>query len=472
MDVLRKTKIIATLGPSVLKPKVLEQLIKESVDVFRFNFSHIKAEQAKEMLAMVNEAERKAGTRVGILVDLTGPEIRTDQNTYVIKKGEICRFTYGKGDPLAGIIGINHPNLHEIIKTPGKMLLEDGRVEMDVLDVEGQYIVVKPRISATLKPRRAVNIPRLDLGIPVLNDKDKMALDFAATHAVHWIAASFVSSSKDVKVIRKYLRQQDVYIPIISKIESFKSVQNIDEIIEESEGIMVARGDLGVDFDLEEIPILQDLVIKKTKEQGKVIIVATQMLDSMITESTPRRSEVMDIAVASREKVDALMVSAETASGKYPVEAVKIMSKVISKTEGSFTINHDDFYSYNDGIADICKAGLILSNLSNARFLLCISKGGNSPMLIAANRQRIISVVTTENEEILARCRMYYSIYPIVYHSNKTHIEKVNAITEILVEKKVVVKNDSLVVIFTHPYGKGKKQDQAQTNSIMKIKIE
>lgn len=469
---MRRTKIVATVGPSILKPSAMESILKNSVDVLRFNFSHLDTQTAAEQLKVVLNAQKKTGILVGLLADLRGPEVRTDDQIYTVKKGKIYWFVYGKGDPEKGIISINHKFLYRLVKKGQLIILDDGRCEMVVKSVQGKSLEVVCHTNNVLKPRRAVNLPRLDLQLPILNDDDKRAIDFACENNIHWVAVSFVNSADDVRAIKKYMKSKGKILPVISKIETFLAIQNIDEIITESEGIMVARGDLGVDFDYEEIPILQDLVISKAVKKGKVIIVATQMLESMLKNLVPKRAEVMDIAVAVRQKVDAVMLSAETASGDNPIEVVKVMSRVIERIEEADHKEELQSFETNSPIYAICRAGLYLSQLSKAKYLVCISKSGLSPMIISASRPAIISVVTTKDEEILARCRLYYSVYPINIKKYNTHTQKIKAVVDLLKQKKMVYYRDDIVVVFSLPYKEKLGEEGTITNALIKIAID
>lgn len=465
---VRKTKIIATVGPAILKPRIMDQLLRSSVDVLRFNFSHLSPDSALEQLKLVRSSQRRTGIRVCKLADLKGPEVRTDDQTYSVKKDKRYWFVYGQGDPQNDSIGIDHRTAYSLVKKGQKLVLDDGYSEMIVEKTVGKKFQAICLASRVLKPRRSVSFPRLDLHLPILGPEDRQAIDFAIREKMHWIAASFIRSSKDVEEIRMYMKKKGKQLPIISKIETFSAIQNIDEIVEASEGIMIARGDLGMEFDYEEIPLLQDLIISKATEKGKVVIVATQMLESMLENTVPKRAEVTDIALAAREKVDAVMLSAETAAGKYPLEAFKVMARVIEKNEESAHYRRFRKVKTDSPISSICQSALYLSSICGARYLVCISESGMSPAIIAANRSSIISVVTTENEEILARCRLYYSIYPIVIKRQKLHTKEIRLIIDLMKKRKMVQVGDNLVIVFSLPY---EDKKDLTTNTVTNVVV-
>lgn len=445
---MRKTKIIATIGPAVLKGRGLEDLILAGADVLRLNFSHLTKVEASKQLKAIHRAERRVGARVGILVDLKGPEIRTDTNSYTVSAGKKY-WLATKGNPEKGEIGIDHPALYKLIKKGQRISMEDGHYQMEVLRVEKNKIEVQCFSSGSMKPRRAVSLPRVDLKLPVVSENDKAALRFVQEEEVHWVAASFINRASDVEKIRSILQQQGKNVAIISKIETFTAIQNIDEIIDVSDGIMVARGDLGVDFDYEEIPILQDLVINKTKEKGKVIIVATQMLESMMKFTLPRRAEVTDIAIATREKVDAVMLSGETASGKYPAEAVTVMSRIVRRTEQVKSSQNLQTFKTQSRILDLCRSALNLAQSSKSSNLVCITKKGRSPKVIAAHRPDIVSLVAAKDPEVYGRCKLYYSICPVDFGSKKIPMGQISEIMKLLKKKKFIAVGEKIVFIFS-----------------------
>ena len=336
---MRKTKIICTMGPAVRNLETMKQLLYNGMNIARFNFSHGDHEYHKESMDMLREAGRQTSIPVALLLDTKGPEIRTgrikDDKTILLKRDNRIILTTDKVEGTEDLLSISYSKLPSEI-SPGKhIFIADGLVDLEVDKVSGQEIHCIIRSGAEIGSRKNVNVVGVRTSLPAITEKDVQDIMFGIENHVDFIAASFIRKPADIKEIRGIIDICDVNIDIIAKIEDQEGLDNIDEIIRVSNGVMVARGDLGVQLRPEEIPLVQKRIILKCNEQNKPVIVATQMLDSMIDNPTPTRAEVTDVANAIMDGTDAIMLSGETASGKYPVKTVAMMHKIALQIERS-----------------------------------------------------------------------------------------------------------------------------------------
>ncbi len=472
---IKKTKIIATLGPSIQEEKVLEKVL-DKIDILRFNFSHLNPQQAKEKLFLVEKVLAKKKKKVGLLADLKGPEIRTDENEYLIKKNQTYTITYLEGDPNSNQIGIDFARLAEKTAVGRSLKADDGGVEFKVTKIKGKLVFGQAKNNYHLKPRKSVNVVKTNLELPIISARDKENLKFIAKENFSWVAASFVSKKEDVIKIKNLLKKSGKNIPIIAKIENYLAIKNIEEIINISEGIMVARGDLGVEYSYAEIPILQKMIVEKSQKKGKIIIVATQMLDSMMSTPFPSRPEATDVSNAVMSKVDAVMLSGETASGSYPLQAIEAMNNIIIKTEeniphltgGKKLIS----FKQEHQIIPFLRHGAELAELIKARYTISISERGKTATFLSAFKPNQLNIIATSNKALYYKMHLYYSIYPILI--KETFSRKVNSQEEILEiiikqlkQKKMIKKNDSIVFFFSFIY----KKKYRGINSIREVKI-
>ena len=475
----RKTKIIATLGPASGNYETIKGMIKSGLNVIRINFSHARYEEIDKWIENIRKISKELKTPVSILADLKGPEIRTDKNQYQLKVGMKIAFVKGKGDIAKNEIGITHSTLHKLVKKGGEIVADDGFFAFKVLEIKDEKIICKVLNSGLLKSTKSINVPSVDIKLPIIGAKDKIDLEYICEQDFDWIAASFVTSSKDIKKIREFTQKRKKDIPVIAKIESHQAISNIDEIIEESEGIMVARGDLGVELPLERVPYMQNVLIRKTKQKGKVIIVATQMLDSMTDNSNPTRAEVTDIYYSAQKRVDAVMLSSETASGKYPVESVTTMSNIITECENNLDeynrhaeIQSIDFKSKEAGIEDIrniCRASLKLALDDKAKFLIVVSIYGKSPKIISSFRADTSVISVYLNEKFLHRSVLYYGSIPLYFKNldvkKESSENQLIKILTLLQKEKMVKKKDNIIYLFSYPLNTG------SANSIRKVTV-
>jgi len=333
---MRRTKIVCTIGPASESPEVLRHLVEKGMNVARLNFSHGTHEEHGRRIAAVKEVAREMGRHIGIMLDTKGPEIRTG-----LLKGDKVTLVEGQKVTLTTqeIVGdaerfsVSYAGLPQDIGPRSTILLDDGLIALKVQAIEGTEIHCRVKNGGELGNRKGVNVPGRAINLPSLTDKDITDIIFGLEQGVDFIAASFVRRASDVLAIRRILEERDSHVQIIAKIESHQGVENIDEILKVSDGIMVARGDLGVEIPTEEVPLAQKMIIEKCNRAGKPVITATQMLDSMIRNPRPTRAEASDVANAIFDGTDAIMLSGETAAGKYPVEAVRTMARIARRAE-------------------------------------------------------------------------------------------------------------------------------------------
>lgn len=416
---LKKTKIVCTLGPSSNKLDTIEKMIKAGMNVARFNFSHGSHEEHKQRIDLVRAASKKAGIPVALLLDTKGPEIRLGK----FKNGSIQmeagkEFTLTARDVVGDetIASMSYKELPQDVKAGDHILLSDGLVNLEVLSVEGEDIHTKILNSGKMSDRKRVAVPGITINLPAVSETDAADIEFGIRMNMDWIAASFIQRGKDVVMIRKILEKHDSHMKIISKIECQAAVNNIDEIIKMSDGIMVARGDLGVEVPAEEVPMLQKMLIHKCQAAGKPVITATQMLESMCNNPRPTRAETSDVANAILDGTDAIMLSGETASGAYPVEAVSTMARVATFTESRFTPDsHQDEYAESSTTTEsIGKAVVKIAEDLHAAAIIASTERGGTAQMISKFRPECPVVAVSPHESIIRRLQLNWGVQAVI----------------------------------------------------------
>jgi len=457
---MKKTKIVATIGPASESEEVLRKLIDEGINVCRLNFSHGTHEEHKKKIDTIKKLRRELEIPLGIMLDTKGPEIRLgDFDGEVILEPK-SKFTLTPrkliGDKNIGTI--SYKELYKDIKTGDKILIDDGLVELKVSAIDGEDIVTEVQNSGIISSHKGVNVPGADLNLPVLTEKDISDLKFGVEEDVDFIAASFVRSKEDVIAIRKVLEDsKDFTTKIISKIESKKAVELIDEIIEVSDGIMVARGDLGVEIETEAVPVVQKEIIKKCNIAGKSVITATQMLDSMIRNPRPTRAETNDVANAVLDGTSAVMLSGETASGKYPLEAVRTMRKILEYTEE--TLDHDDILNNrmkdieNSMTNSIGRSACQVAKDLNAKAIITATTSGNTSKAIAKFRPKTSIIASTPFEKIKNQLSVVWGVTPVKVPSFKDTDNLIDASIDVAVNKGLLKSGDLIVLTAGVPAG-------------------
>lgn len=417
------TKIIATIGPACESEEMIEKMIEAGVDVFRFNFKHADISWHEERIKRVNKIAEKLKKHIGILLDLQGPEIRVKlpYEEIIVEKGELYPF----GDVifkknLKGI-SISYSSIIESLNGGEKVLIEDGYYEFEVIKKNNDYFLLSKQ-DGIIKNKKNFNILGVDLPFSCLVEKDLKGLEMAVRNEVDFIALSFVRKKDDILILKKEMEKFNLKAKVIAKIETSEALKNIEEIIQLVDGVMVARGDLGVELSMEKVPYYQKLLIEKAREKNKFVITATQMLQSMISTKIPTRAEVSDIANACYDKTDAVMLSGETATGNFPLEAVMMMKKVIVFNENKFDFISRTFEDILDEKEELI-AKMVVDLAKNQRKLrdkiidaiLVFTESGKTARLISANRPDIPIIAFVPEKEIADSLTINYGIYPLVY---------------------------------------------------------
>lgn len=415
---LKKTKIVCTLGPSSNTPEVIEDMIKAGMNVARFNFSHGSHEEHKQRMDMVRAASQKLGIPVALLLDTKGPEIRLGlfkNGSIMMEAGNEFTLTARDVEGDETIASVSYKELPQDVNPGDHILLSDGLVSLEVTSVDGGDIHTKILNSGKMSDRKRVAVPGIAINLPPVSDTDIDDIEFGCRMNMDWIAASFIQRGKDVLTIRKILENHDSHMKIISKIECQAAVNNIDDIIKMSDGIMVARGDLGVEVPAEEVPMLQKELIHKCQKAGKPVITATQMLESMSNNPRPTRAETSDVANAILDGTDAIMLSGESASGLYPVEAVKTMTRVATFTECHATPSApSDDEEASTTTESIGKAVVKIAEDLHAAAILASTERGGTAQMISKFRPNCPIVAVSPHENIVRRLQMNWGVQAIL----------------------------------------------------------
>ncbi len=417
-----KTKIVATIGPACSSKEKLKGMIDHGMTVARLNFSHGKHSDHEEVIHRLRALDGEMKSHTAILADLSGPKLRVgelESAEVELKNGAEFRLTPEEVIGNAERVMVSYPPLLEDVKPGESILLDDGKLHIKVLRIEGNDVVAEVTQGGMLKPRKGVNLPDTKLSLPCLTDKDKEDLDFALQHNVSWVALSFVRQPSDIIELREYIEAKGKNVRIIAKIEKPEAVANIDEIIQETDGIMVARGDLGVEIPLQNVPLVQKEIVNKCQRAGKPVIIATQMMESMIDSMTPSRAEVNDVANAVMDGADAVMLSGETSVGKFPVEVVRTMSSIITRVE-----DYDGIYfkemeheSRPDRIITdaICHSAVRLSQKTGAKAIVTMTFSGYTAFRISSYRPNAWIFVFTSNFRILNMLSLVWGVKGFYY---------------------------------------------------------
>lgn len=426
----RRTKIVATQGPACSTPEVLDALIAAGVDVFRLNFSHGTHESHAESFRLIKEAIKRSGRHVAVLGDLCGPKIRVghfENGPIELVENTQVTITVRKVMGHEGLIPSEYEDLAKDVKAGDRILMADGTRELRVDSVEDTEILCTVIRGGTLSDRKGINLPNVAISTPSFTDKDKDDAAFACKLGVDYLALSFVRSAKDVLELKQFIADHGADIPVMSKIEKPEAVQDIEAILDASDAIMIARGDLGVEMPAEEIPLIQKELTRLAIDANKPVVVATQMLESMISAGTPTRAEVTDVAWAAMAGADAVMLSGETSVGKYPVEAVKTMNRIVHMIEG-YQAHSDRFLSLisHENLAD-CENDMssqLLEGLSrsatkmarelNAKAVAVCAKTGTTTRMVSAERPHAPIIGMSTDERICARMSLYWGVYPVM----------------------------------------------------------
>ena len=468
--ILNKTKIIATLGPSSTQKTKLKSLMLAGVNVFRINFSHALHGEVKNTIENIREISSSLNIHVSILGDLQGPKIRLGlvKENVSVKKGDVLSITTNEIDQGDNsLISINYSGFPKDISVGEKVLIDDGKLIFKTLKTNSKDLVeVKVIQGGDLKSKKGVNLPNTNISLPALTKKDKEDALFAIENHFDWIALSFVRTKKDIKQLQKLIEKHSEHkIPIIAKIEKPEAIENMNGIIKVSDGIMVARGDLGLEIPAEEVPLKQKLLVKKAKQARKPIIIATQMMESMIDSLTPSRAEVNDVANSVMDGADAVMLSGETSVGKFPVEVVKTMGKIISSVENSPLIKVPntlpEIKSKRVITKAVCFHACNIANELSASAICTLTNSGYTAWQISSWRPNSTILVFTSNKRILSQLSLLWGV-KCVYYDNFVSTDKtVEEVNQLALDRGFVRKNDLVINLAAMPV-----KDKGQVNTL------
>lgn len=460
MPFQKKTKIVATLGPASSDKEILKRMIDEGVNVFRINFSHADYDDVKKRIGFIRELEEETGISTAILADLQGPKLRVGmmKEEVVVNPGDTINFCTGEEfEGTRERVYMNYNNFPKDVKKGELVLLDDGKLMFEVLETNNKNEVKTKVIQGgPLRSKKGVNLPNTNISLPALTTKDKEDAIFAIKQNVDWIALSFVRHAEDLKGLQALIEaHSDHKIPIIAKIEKPEAVSNIEKIVAYSDGLMVARGDLGVEVPAEEVPIIQKELVLTAKRARIPVIIATQMMESMITSLTPTRAEVNDVANSVMDGADAVMLSGETSIGKYPVEVVQKMANICKQVEGSSLIqvpHEPPQIRTNRYITKmVCFHAAKMADEIKARAICTLTNSGYTAFQISAWRPDAHILVYTSNKKILSRLNLLWGVKAFYYDKFVSTDETVDDINRIAHEQGFVTKGDYLVNLAAMP---------------------
>ena len=475
----RKTKIICTLGPAVDEQKMMEGLIKAGMNVARFNFSHGDYEEQGARIETFKNARKAVGLPVAMLLDTKGPEIRIGKfatGEAILKEGDTFTLLNEDVDGDNTKVSVTYKNLYNEV-TPGtRILINDGLIEVIVEKIDGKDVVCRVQNGGRLTNKKSINIPNSKIQLPSMTDKDKSDILFGIKNGFDYIAASFIRRAEDVVNIKKVLKENGgEYIKVISKIENREGIDNFDAILEVSDGIMVARGDLGVEIPMEEVPIRQKEFIKKCNEAGKIVVTATQMLESMVNNPRPTRAEVSDVANAIYDQTSAIMLSAESAAGKYPIECVQTMDKIAKSIENSikywkrfknreFPILEKD-YEFNLNYST-CMTAMNL----DTKAIFAYTNTGRTAMNLAGFMPKCPIYAITPNEEVSKQLALVCNVNPILVENKNSIDEMIEDGVEKAKELGILEKGELIAIAGGASILAGQRSDMNKTiGGILKV---
>lgn len=469
---MRRTKIMCTIGPATSSKKMIEALIDEGVDIFRLNFAHRNQEEIKENIEIIRKVASKKETDVAICVDLQGPKIRgckVKGDSVSLKKGETYFLT---ADPFLGDekkLQISYKGFINDVEPGTRVLLDDGKIELNVIKKYPSEVECKIINGGILRSNKGLNLPDITLNLDSFTPKDQNDLIFSLNQDVDWISISFVRSSKDVEKVREVIEDFGSNVKVIAKIEKHEAITNIDSIIEAAHGVMVARGDLGVEMPIEDVPKYQKMIINHSNLEGKPVIIATQMLESMVENPRPTRAEASDVANAVYDGASVVMLSAETAIGKYPVESVIIMSKIINSTESMIDYGIKMIeklkISYKSVTDSIALAACEIAKNLDAAAIITSTKSGHTAREISKNHPPTIIVAVSPVQRVVNQLKLSWGVYPIISKHSKNIDEMIDNAVNLALGNGFISKGD--VVVITA----GVLVDRPGTTNMLKVHI-
>lgn len=454
-----KAKVVATLGPASSDYEIMKKMVEAGVNVFRINFSHSDHDNARKIVDKVRRLNEELETNIAVLADLQGPKLRVGEveEGAVLKAGDILKFTNKEVKGSAKEVYMTYRQFAGDVKTGDRILIDDGKILLEAVKSNGiDEVEAKVIQGGPLKSKKGVNLPNTRISLPCLTDKDLADLEVAMECRVEWVALSFVRNPNDVYELRDILQKNNAPCHIISKIEKPEAVVEIDEIIEASDGIMVARGDLGVEVPMQGVPLIQKMIVNKCHLAAKPVVIATQMMESMIENLTPSRAEVNDVANSVLDGADAVMLSGETSVGKNPVEVIEAMSKIIAHVEesGQVQVQEENPPRYRNKrfITDsICYNASKIADQVGAAAILTMTFSGYTAFKISAHRPQTAIIMFTANRSILNTMSLLWGVRGIYYDKMVSTDETFADIKEIVKDRNIVSEGDLVIKIASMP---------------------
>ena len=450
IDLKRRTKIVATIGPATESPEIIADLIRAGASTFRLNFSHGDHEEHSQRIKTIRNVAKSLKVNIGILQDLQGPKIRLGrfkEGPINLRKGDTFELTSENVDCNNKIATVTYKNLISEVDVGKRILLDDGRVEMlvDKVDLKEKSLVCKVTVGGILSNNKGVNFPDVQLSINALTHKDKVDLEFGLSQGVDWVALSFVRNPEDMQEIKELIRKHGHTTPVIAKIEKFEAIDQIDSILILCDGVMVARGDLGVEMDAEEVPLLQKQLIKKANSLGIPIITATQMLDSMASSPRPTRAEVSDVANAILDGTDAVMLSNETAVGDYPIEAVETMAKIARRIERDYPQRALESHLPSTIPNAISAAVSTIARQLNAAAILPLTKSGATAHNVSKFRPATPILAITSESAVARRLQLVWGVSALLIDTEESTSRTFSHAMKLSMEKGILKPGDLVV---------------------------
>ncbi|MFS4492602.1 pyruvate kinase [Maribacter sp. 2308TA10-17] len=472
----KKTKIVATLGPATSRKEVLKKMIEAGVDVFRINFSHADYDDVIARVKMIRELNEEMQVYTSILADLQGPKLRVGVMAGEVVVAPEDKITFVTGEPFEGTsekVYMNYTNFPKDVKPGERILLDDGKLMFEVISTNGKdQVQTKVIQGGPLKSKKGVNLPNTNISLPALTEKDVKDAIFAISLDVDWIALSFVRFSQDLIDLQNIIKEHSEHkIPIIAKIEKPEAVENIDKIVAYCDGLMVARGDLGVEVPAQEVPLIQKQLVLRAKKARIPVIIATQMMETMITSLTPTRAEVNDVANSVMDGADAVMLSGETSVGNYPVQVIEKMSSILQSVESSELINvpHDPPHIRTNRYItkSVCYHAAIMANEIKAKAISTLTNSGYTAFQISAWRPSAHILVFTSNKRILSQLNLLWGVKAFYYDKYVSTDETIEDVNQIACKKGFLDVGDMLISLAAMPI-----KDKGMVNTLRVTEIE
>jgi len=466
-----KTKIVATVGPASNTKEMLRNLILCGVDVFRLNFSHGTHESHLPVIQYIKELREEMGTYVSILQDLQGPKIRVEEvenNGVELIPGQKIRITTERVLGNASLVSTSYQALPKDVSIGDLILIDDGKLELKVTATSDKEVEAVVVYGGILKSRKGINLPNTNVSAPSLTEKDHADLIFGLSQDIDWVALSFVRTQEDILQLRKIIEDSGKKVSIIAKIEKPQAITNIEGIIEATDALMVARGDLGVEILMEDVPVIQKMLVRKCNEAAKPVIVATQMLESMIDNPRPTRAETNDVANAVMDGADAVMLSAESASGKYPELAVQSMSRIIrsieDNVEGIYHKLEDPKSSSSEFFSkSLIHSGCVLAKHTDAKAICSLTSSGYSAAIISHHRPKANIFIFSKRKSLLTKLSLFWGVRCFYYERTKATDDTITDIENILKENSHIQSGEAFITMASIPI------EQRQRVNMLKI---